>query len=945
MALRNEARFLIVLRQLQRLPRLRTSQEPWEEALMMFRGWWIVGLVCVASLIGSCDDSAGSSSTPDAQDTQSADLTGDSAGGDTATGVDTAQTPDTAAGSDTSGGGDTGSDQSSNAPPTVDAGSDSDVLVDAAVNLLGSASDPDPGDTLSFMWTQLSGPTVTLADPTSLATSFVASVPDGSQLVMQLEACDGEPLCAQDTVTFNVFSTLNRTYVAKPPVGSDSSGDGTRAAPFETVAQGQQAAAALVQSTSQPAEVFIAAGVYDESISMVEGVHLVGGFEDTGWTRDVSANITTLRSPDVSAITYAVGGGFATPTAARGLILEVTGTAVTTPFLAAVVVQEGSAVLEDLDIVVPSASALALGVEINPRAASTVTLSQVTIRDGDVAQVDGVVVGLRVDASQASASVTGDAVTVQLAAPTKRTRVGAAATSGASLTLTNSAVSVAATTDTTAITTDAAIGVSADAGSRLDLTNVVVDPGGGYTFHSGIVADASQIRLDNVTASGGLDGGSSAGGAYLAAVTLLAGATAVIDDSTLTGGELTRTAIANLSFAAGLFSTGGSSATVTRTVLDAGTGDVGAGALLRNAGSTVFTDCDINQTNNGAVCSGSRACVGISVEGASAAFSRSSVPSAPGYSCCDPAAFAVVVENSRVTGGTAGLSRGLVTSCGPGNSGTAPFCSGTLPSVCVNASTIDAGDCGPNAGAGSACIGLDQPVDSRIMVHNSTIYGGTSQASTIGVRTVSASGEPSFANNYIHGGDPTPSSSTATTSTGMFFVNGRTASGHRVLNNIIYSGSGSSQYAAFEENHNSDPGRFMRNNLVASATGGSVKSVLYRNCDATNCAMEYNTLSEINTLLNANGQGTFGQGGTLSDAGCMVDDAPRGGDPTQASGSTCVDAGLERNASCNICQTPWVDRDGTHRIGQAFTNLGAPCPANGASMLGDNLPDIGPAEQ
>lgn len=69
----------------------------------------------------------------------------------------------------------------------------------------GTASDPD-NDTLNYAWTQLAGPAVTLSDPFSAATSFLAPLvlPAGEVLIFELIVGDGYGGVAFDDVTITV---------------------------------------------------------------------------------------------------------------------------------------------------------------------------------------------------------------------------------------------------------------------------------------------------------------------------------------------------------------------------------------------------------------------------------------------------------------------------------------------------------------------------------------------------------------------------------------------------------------------------------------------------------------------------------------------------------------------------------------------------------------------
>ena len=81
----------------------------------------------------------------------------------------------------------------SNTDPVTDAGANQATTEAATVNLSGTASDGDIGDTLSYSWTQLSGTAVTITNNDMANASFVAPDVDasGDTLTLQLAVNDG----------------------------------------------------------------------------------------------------------------------------------------------------------------------------------------------------------------------------------------------------------------------------------------------------------------------------------------------------------------------------------------------------------------------------------------------------------------------------------------------------------------------------------------------------------------------------------------------------------------------------------------------------------------------------------------------------------------------------------------------------------------------------------
>ena len=91
-----------------------------------------------------------------------------------------------------------------NNPPIADAGDDQTVASEqAGVTLDGTGSSDPDGDSLTYSWSQISGPSVSLSGADTATPSFDAPVGPAT-LEFELEVCDAEPLCDTDTVVVNV---------------------------------------------------------------------------------------------------------------------------------------------------------------------------------------------------------------------------------------------------------------------------------------------------------------------------------------------------------------------------------------------------------------------------------------------------------------------------------------------------------------------------------------------------------------------------------------------------------------------------------------------------------------------------------------------------------------------------------------------------------------------
>ncbi|OJT25841.1 hypothetical protein BO221_08325 [Archangium sp. Cb G35] len=102
-----------------------------------------------------------------------------------------------------------------NRAPTANAGPAISAVSQTTVNLEGSGLDPD-GGTLTYQWTQVGGPWVTLAGADTATPSFLApAVRSSTDLVFRLVVRDGSLSSDPSTVTVTVSPSGNQAPVAK----------------------------------------------------------------------------------------------------------------------------------------------------------------------------------------------------------------------------------------------------------------------------------------------------------------------------------------------------------------------------------------------------------------------------------------------------------------------------------------------------------------------------------------------------------------------------------------------------------------------------------------------------------------------------------------------------------------------------------------------------------
>lgn len=110
-----------------------------------------------------------------------------------------------------------------NSPPVADAGSDQGPIDSGqTVTLDGSGSSDPDGDTLTYVWTQVSGTPVSLTGGSSASPTFVAPLVNGTEdLVFQLVVSDGQVSSVADTVTIGIRAVGSVTIIQQI-AGSDT---------------------------------------------------------------------------------------------------------------------------------------------------------------------------------------------------------------------------------------------------------------------------------------------------------------------------------------------------------------------------------------------------------------------------------------------------------------------------------------------------------------------------------------------------------------------------------------------------------------------------------------------------------------------------------------------------------------------------------------------------
>ena len=193
------------------------------------------------------------------------------------------------------------SEGAGNVPPIANAGPDQSVGLAAPVTLNGSgSSDPDGGPSpLTFAWSQVSGPAVTITNANQAQASFTPAV--AGTYVFQLQVSDGAASATDQvtvtastgpvTVFFDNFET-NLGWTVNP-LGTDTA----------TVGQWQRADPATTTSSGTKQLGTTVSGTFDLVTGASAGV-AAGDFDIDGGVTTIQSPLITLPSTGTLTLTF-----------------------------------------------------------------------------------------------------------------------------------------------------------------------------------------------------------------------------------------------------------------------------------------------------------------------------------------------------------------------------------------------------------------------------------------------------------------------------------------------------------------------------------------------------------------------------------------------------------------------------------------------------------------
>ena len=179
-----------------------------------------------------------------------------------------------------------------NEAPTANAGADqSEVEPGSLVTLDGSGEDPDAGDSLTYLWSQTAGDSVTLSDTAARRPTFTApdNLTEAEELTFTLRVTDAADLSDEDSVTVTIAAAASASPVVTVEAGTSPVTEGTPAT--FTIRLDQAAGEALSVTVSvletgdflsEPAPTSVAFASGDQMKDLVLGTTDDGVIESDG---------------------------------------------------------------------------------------------------------------------------------------------------------------------------------------------------------------------------------------------------------------------------------------------------------------------------------------------------------------------------------------------------------------------------------------------------------------------------------------------------------------------------------------------------------------------------------------------------------------------------------------------------------------------------------------
>jgi hypothetical protein len=113
---------------------------------------------------------------------------------------------------------------------------------------------------------------------------------------------EGDPRPRGSSVDIGADEAYRAETFVSASAGSDLHGDGSSSSPFETIGKG-------LGETRAAGTVYVGQGLYSELVVITRSVHLLGGYDETDWSRDIAENLTEIDAEGAGTAVDVSGEG------------------------------------------------------------------------------------------------------------------------------------------------------------------------------------------------------------------------------------------------------------------------------------------------------------------------------------------------------------------------------------------------------------------------------------------------------------------------------------------------------------------------------------------------------------------------------------------------------------------------------------------------------------